>query len=101
MTDRAASAQRGASPPRRDARPYAARDRAKNRAAIQRSDRQDRDVGTRRPRLLREPHRQGGGIRSEEQTSELQSLRRTWNAVFSLNKKKKTKLKHINNNTTQ
>src|SRR3546814_8041238 len=47
--------------------------------------------------------RQGTGLRlrSEEHTSELQSLMRISYAVFCLKKKKREKISHSNNNDTQ
>src|SRR6056297_4246315 len=42
-----------------------------------------------------------GRLRSEEHTSELQSLRRTSYAAFCLKKKKIRERKHPNKNTTQ
>src|SRR3546814_5771231 len=44
--------------------------------------------------------RHGGRLRSEEHTSELQSLMRISYAVFCLKKKKKTKQDNMNKNTT-
>src|SRR3546814_9969904 len=54
------------------------------------------DQGWRRPY----PHRDGGGARSEEHTSELQSLMRISYAVFCLKKKNQSQKTTLNVSTT-
>src|SRR3546814_2157220 len=60
-----------------------------------RSQVDERNLHRTGPATLRRPRRR---VRSEEHTSELQSLMRTSYAVFCL--KKKNPFKHVNNNTT-
>src|SRR3546814_7433417 len=76
-------------------------DSARGRGQVQRRDRQNRRL---RRRGRTRPYRAVGGRRSEEHTSELQSLMRISYAVFCLKKKKKkhnsTKIQHLHNTHT-
>src|SRR3546814_4362813 len=79
--------------------PYTTLFRSRNRRGDRRQEgadgRSDDTQATAAPKPRRQPSAQDSGARSEEHTSELQSLMRISYAVFCLKKKKQTQQTHI------